>query len=45
MQRDLGKMGFSYVEDLGTQEANDRYFRKRSDSLRIGSGRLMRARV
>ena len=45
LKRQLGQIGFSYVEDLGSQEANDRYFRNRPDSLRIGSGRLMRARV
>lgn len=43
---DLGELGFSDLQDLGPDEANQRYFEQRMDGLRVsGSGRLMTARV
>ncbi|MBW1780597.1 MAG: class I SAM-dependent methyltransferase [Deltaproteobacteria bacterium] len=46
LARDLRRMGFNQVEDLGPQEAKDRYFKDRTDGLSIsGSSRLMKARV
>lgn len=42
---ELRDMGFKDVEDFGAEEANNRYFKDRADSLRISSGHLMRARV
>ncbi len=43
---DLRRMGFRLVEDFGPKEANERYFKGRTDGLYIrGSGRLMTARV
>ncbi len=46
LARDLGAIGFRQVEDLGPEEANDRYFKGRLDGLRVGeSGRLMTART
>jgi methyltransferase (TIGR00027 family) len=43
---ELRDMGFNHVEDFGPEEANDRYFKDRVDSLLInGSSRLMKARV
>ena len=43
---ELRGMGFKQVEDFGPEEANSRYFKDRTDSLRIsGSGRLMKARL
>ncbi|HEX4961569.1 MAG TPA: SAM-dependent methyltransferase [Thermoanaerobaculia bacterium] len=43
----LGQLGFGYVEDLGTEEINERYFQDRSDGLRVAGemGRLLAARV
>lgn len=45
LKRDLSQLGFTQVDDFGPQQANDRYFKDRSDNLRVGIGRLMRARV
>jgi O-methyltransferase involved in polyketide biosynthesis len=46
LARDLRGMGFTQVEDFGPEEAKDRYFKDRTDGLRIGgSGRLMKARI
>jgi methyltransferase (TIGR00027 family) len=43
---ELRGLGFKQVEDFGAEEANNRYFKDRTDSFRIwGSGRLMKARV
>jgi O-methyltransferase involved in polyketide biosynthesis len=43
---ELRDMGFKHVEDFGPEEANQRYFKDRADSLRIsGSSHLMKARV
>ena len=44
--RDLRAMGFGYVEDLGPEEINERYFKNRKDGLRVGSlSHLMKAQV
>jgi len=46
LARDLRALGFKQVEEFGPQDANDRYFKDRSDGLQIsGSSRLMKARV
>jgi methyltransferase (TIGR00027 family) len=46
LANELRDMGFKHVEDFGPEEAKDRYFKDRADSLRIsGSSRLMKARV
>jgi methyltransferase (TIGR00027 family) len=43
---ELSRLGFKYVDDLGPDEANDRYFKGRSDGLRVSvSSHLMKARV
>lgn len=43
---ELRGLGFKHLEDFGPEVANNRYFRNRTDSLRIsGSGRLMKARL
>jgi methyltransferase (TIGR00027 family) len=43
---ELQGMGFKHVEDFGAEEANNRYFKDRTDSLRISSsGRLMKGRI
>jgi len=43
---ELRQMGFGLVEDLGPEEANQRYFKDRSDGLQVnGASRLMKARV
>jgi len=43
---DLRQMGFKNVEDFGPEAANERYFKDRTDGLRVGgSGRLMKAHV
>jgi methyltransferase (TIGR00027 family) len=43
---ELQAMGFRHVEDLGPEQANERYFKGRADGLRLGgAGRLMKARV
>lgn len=43
---ELRDMGFKHVDDFGPEEANNRYFKNRADSLRIsGSSRLIKARV
>jgi hypothetical protein len=39
-------MGFGYVEDIGPEEINGRYFQDRKDGLRVGSlFHLMNAQV
>jgi hypothetical protein len=39
-------MGFGMLEDMGPQEATQRYYKDRSDGLQVrGSGRLLKARV
>jgi O-methyltransferase involved in polyketide biosynthesis len=46
LTRDLRAMGFGYVEDLGPEEINARYFKDRKDGLRVGSlSHIMGARV
>jgi O-methyltransferase involved in polyketide biosynthesis len=35
---ELGRSGFSKVEDLGADELNARYFKDRTDNLRWGGG-------
>lgn len=46
LQRELRSAGFGAVEDLGADELNARYFRDRTDGLRVrGYGRLVRATV
>lgn len=43
---ELRGMGFKHVEDFGPEEANNRYFKDRKDTLRIsGGGRLMKTRI
>jgi methyltransferase (TIGR00027 family) len=45
MSAELRAMGYLHVEDLGTAEINERYFRGRTDDLRVGgAGRLVCAR-
>jgi methyltransferase (TIGR00027 family) len=46
LARDLRQMGFSQIEDLGPEAANERYFKDRTDGLRLaGAAHLMKARV
>jgi methyltransferase (TIGR00027 family) len=46
LDREVRALGFACVEDLGTEELNDRYFANRRDGLKLtGIGRLMTARV
>ncbi len=46
LERDLRALGFGYVEDNGRDEINERYFKDRSDGLRVGSlSRIVIARV
>jgi O-methyltransferase involved in polyketide biosynthesis len=46
LMRDLRNMGFGYVEDIGPEEINARYFKDRKDRLRVGSlSHIMKARV
>ena len=46
LMRDLAAMGFGRVEDNGPEEINERYFKDRSDGLRVGSlSHLMVARL
>jgi methyltransferase (TIGR00027 family) len=46
LTRDLRALGFGYVEDLGPEEINARYFKDRQDGLRVGGlSHLMNARV
>ncbi len=46
LERDLRAMGFKQVEDFGPEAAKERYFKDRTDGLRIsGSSHLMKARV
>jgi methyltransferase (TIGR00027 family) len=43
---ELRQIGFREVEDIGPQEANQRYFKDRSDGLQLrGSSHLIKARV
>jgi methyltransferase (TIGR00027 family) len=43
---DLRQMGFEEIEDIGPEAANERYFRDRTDGLRLaGAAHLMKARV
>jgi len=42
----LRGIGFKQVENFGPEEANDRYFKGRTDGLRVGeSSHLMKARI
>jgi methyltransferase (TIGR00027 family) len=47
LEAELRRMGFADLEDLGGEEINARYFKDRSDGLRVAGslGRLMKARV
>ncbi len=46
LEGDLRAMGFKQVEDFGLEAAKERYFKDRTDGLRIsGSAHLMKARV
>jgi len=45
LQHDLGQIGFTRINDLSPQQANERYFSGRTDNLRISTGRLMQAIV
>jgi O-methyltransferase involved in polyketide biosynthesis len=46
LARDLRGLGFTQVGDFGAEGANNRYFKDRTDGLRIsGSARLMKART
>ncbi len=46
LETELRHIGFRRVEHLGPNEANERYFKDRTDGLRIGSSsRLMKAGV
>jgi methyltransferase (TIGR00027 family) len=46
LMKDLRSMGFEHVEDIGPEELNARYFKDRTDGLRVGSvARMMNARV
>ncbi len=46
LEGDLRAMGFKQVEDFGPEAAKERYFKDRTDGLRIsGSSHLMKARV
>ncbi len=46
LKKDLQAMGFRCVEDIGPEEINARYFKDRTDRLRVGSlAHIMEARV
>ncbi len=46
LKNTLRTMGFGHVEDLGPEELNARYFRGRTDELRVGSiSHVMNTRV
>jgi methyltransferase (TIGR00027 family) len=46
LKNSLRAMGFGQIEDLGPEELNDRYFRARTDGLRVDSlSHVMNARV
>jgi methyltransferase (TIGR00027 family) len=46
LTKDLRALGFDYVEDIGPEEINARYFKSRKDGLRVGSlSHMMKARV
>jgi methyltransferase (TIGR00027 family) len=44
LMSEIRQLGFTQVDDLGPGEANDRYFKDRTDGLRVGrSSHLMKA--
>lgn len=46
LMNDLRAMGFGHVEDIGPEELNAKYFKDRTDGLRVGSlAHMMNARV
>ena len=46
LKNNMQTMGFGHIEDLGSRELNDQYFRGRKDGLKVGSlSRIMNARV
>jgi methyltransferase (TIGR00027 family) len=46
LMKGLRAMGFEHVEDIGPDEINARYFKDRTDGLRVGDlARMMNARV
>jgi methyltransferase (TIGR00027 family) len=46
LERDLARLGFTRIENLGADALNARYFRDRTDGLKLaGRGHLMRAGV
>ena len=46
LQREIAALGFRDVTDLGADELDARYFQRRKDGLRVGSGfRMLRAIV
>jgi methyltransferase (TIGR00027 family) len=46
LMKDLRAMGFGHVEDIGPEELNARYFKDRTDGLRVGSlAHMMHAQV
>jgi len=47
LAKQVRAMGFGYVEDLGKDEINERYFKNRADGLQVSGslGRLMAARL
>jgi len=46
LDKDLRAMGFREVEDLGQADINAKYFKDRTDGLRVGSlAHVMHARV
>jgi hypothetical protein len=46
LKKDVQAMGFGHVEDIGPAEINARYFKERTDGLRVGSlAHIMHARV
>ena len=45
LKRDLERIGYTHIFDLGPEEANDWYFSNRTDDLGVDTSRLMQARV
>ncbi len=46
LTNDLRQIGFKAIEDFGPEAANERYFKNRTDGLRVaGGGHLIKARV
>jgi methyltransferase (TIGR00027 family) len=44
LAEEVRRLGFKRLEDLGPEEAEERYFKNRADGLRLGgAGRLMKA--